>query len=60
MCVCPLYTEIRALLLENISSKHGDFATLALTDKFVFMNKYCQLDVSKFIVEAWTLRQANI
>ena len=49
LCVCPVYNSRRTILFEEIELKHVYFHTLSLPDKFIFVMKHCQIEVSKFI-----------
>ena len=60
LCVCPVYNSRRKLLFEEIELKHVHFHTLSLSDKFIFVMKHCQIEVSKFINEAWSIRQTKL
>ena len=51
-----LYT----ILFEEIELKHVHFHGLSLSDKFIFVMKHCQIEVSKFINEAWSIRQTKL
>ena len=59
LCVCPVYNSRRTILFEEIELKHVHFHTLSLSDKFIFVMKHCQIEVSKFINEAWSIRQTK-
>ena len=60
LCVCPVYNSRRKLLFEEIELKRVHFHTLSLSDKFIFVMKHCQIEVSKFINEAWSIRQTKL
>ena len=60
MCVCPVYNSRRKIVFEDVEFKHVHFHTLSLSDKFIFVMKHCQKEVSKFINEAWSIRQTKI
>ena len=60
LCVCPVYNSRRKLLFEEIELKHVHFHTLSLSDKFIFVMKHCQIEVSKFVNEAWSIRQTKL
>ena len=49
LCVCPVYNSRRKILFEEVELKHVHFHTLSLPDKFIFVTKHCQIEVSKFI-----------
>ena len=51
LCVCPVYNSRRKILFEEIELKHVHFHTLSSSDKFIFVIKHCQIEVSKFINE---------
>ena len=58
--VCPVYNSRRKIVLEEVELKHVHFHTLSLSDKFMFVMKHCQIEVSKFINEALSIRQNKI
>ena len=60
LCVCPVYNSRRTILFEEIELKHVHFHTLSLSDKFIFVMKHCQIEVSKFINETWSIRQTKL
>ena len=57
LCVCPICHAVRKHLFNSAEVKTNNFVTLALEDKFTYLMQHCQLDVSKFIIEAWSIRQ---
>ena len=60
LCVCPVYNSRRNILFEEIELKHVHFHTLALFGKFIFVMKHCQIEVSTFINEPWSIRQTKL
>ena len=60
LCVWPVYNSRRKILFEEVELKHVHFHTLSLSDKCIFVMKQCQIEVSKFINEAWSIRQTQI
>ena len=60
LCVCPIYNSRRTILFEEIELKHVHFHTLSLSDKFICVMKHCQIEVSKFVNEAWSIRQTKL
>ena len=60
LCVCPVYNSRRTILFEEIELRHVHLHTLSLSDKFIFVMKHCQIEVSKFINEAWSIRQTKL
>ena len=58
--LCPVYNSRRTILFEEVELKHVHFHTLSLSDKFIFVMKHCQIEVSKFINEAWSIRQTKL
>ena len=57
LCVCPKYDNVRKQLFNSAEKKTIDFVISTLEDKFIYLMKNCQLEVSQFIIEAWSLRQ---
>ena len=54
------YHSRRTILFEEIELKHVHFHRLSLSDKFIFVTMHCQIEVSKFINEAWSIRQTKL
>ena len=52
-----MYIYVRKQLFNSAEKKTTDFVISALEDKFIYLMKNCQLEVSQFIIEAWSLRQ---
>ena len=52
LSVCLVYSSRRNILFDEVELKHVHFHTLSLSDKFIFVMKHCQIEVSKFINEA--------
>ena len=62
-CVSVLYSVYNSrgtILFEEVELKHVHFHTRSLSDKFIFVRKHCQIEVSKFIKEAWSIRQTKL
>ena len=55
-----VYNSRRKIVFEEVELKHVHFHTLSLSDKFMFVMKHCQIEVSKFINEAWFIRQTKL
>ena len=60
LCVFPVYNSRRKILFEEVELKHVHFHTLSLSDKFIFVMKHRQIEVSKFINETWSIRQTKL
>ena len=60
LCVCPVYNSRRKILFEEVELKHVHIHTLPLSDKFIFVMKHCQIEVSKFMNEARSIRQTKL
>ena len=60
LCVCPVYNSRRTILFKEVELKHVHFHTLSLSDKFISVMKHCQIEVSKFINEAWSIKQTKL
>ena len=58
-CVCPAYSNRRKMLFDEVSRNNDVFDVLSLSDKFVYIMKHCQLDVSKFINDSWSMRETK-
>ena len=58
LCVCNRYDEVRQGLYNKISSKYQDFPSLTGVDKFIFLMKYENIEVSKYLVKAFDIRKA--
>ena len=56
LCVCPVFNSRRRIVFEEVELKHVHFHALSLSDRFIFVMKHCQIEVSKFINEAWSIR----
>ena len=48
------------MLFEEVELKHVHFHTLSLSDNSTCVMKHCQIEVSKFTNEAWSIRQPNL
>ena len=53
-CVCPAYNSRGKIVFEEVELKHVHFHT------FIIVMKHCQIEVSKFINEAWSIKQTKI
>ena len=60
LCVCPVYNSRHKILFVEVELKHVHFNTLSLSDNFFLVMKHCQIEVSKFINEAWSIRQTKL
>ena len=60
LCVCPVYNSRHKIVFEEVELKHLHFHTLSLSGQFFFVMKHCQIEVSKFINEAWSIRQTKL
>ena len=58
--VSPVYNSRCKILFEEVELKHVHFHILSLSDKVIFVMKHCQIEVSKFINEAWSIRQTKL
>ena len=60
ICICPIYGQIRQILFQHATAEDITFNGMSLPDKFVYLMKDCQLEVSKYISEAWKIRQLTV
>ncbi len=60
LCICPVYNNLRIALYNKICVKHRIFMNMPNADKFNYMLTHCQMEVSIYIADAWTMRQATI
>ena len=54
--ICSLYDCKREILFNEIALKHSNMCTLLPPAKFIYIMKHCQMEVSKFLSDAWYLR----
>ena len=54
-CVC--YSNLRHCLFRSISSTYEDFENLPVQEKFVYMLKYENVKVAKYLVKALNYRK---
>ena len=61
MYVFVLHTVInrRTLLFDDVIKNNDVFDVLSLSDKFVYIMKHCQLDVSEFTNDSWSMRETK-
>lgn len=57
LCECSCYTSERNALFSKIIKATPEFTDYTLQDKFIFINKYHQLDLSNYIKSAWEIRK---
>ena len=60
MCVRPVCNSRHTILFEEVDLKYIHFHTLSLSDEFIFVMKHCQIEISKFINEARSIRQTKL
>ena len=57
LCICPLYSDERSKLFESIGKKFNVFRSLIIEDTFVFTLQYCNVLLSRFLANAWSIRR---
>ncbi len=58
LCECVCYSNLRHCLFRSISSTYGDFKNLTVREKFVYMLKYENVKLAKYLVKALNDRKA--
>ena len=58
LCVYKMYDDVRQVLYSKISSKYQDIRSLTSIDKFIFLMKYENIEVDKYLVKAFGIRKA--
>ena len=48
------------IIFQHATAEDITFNGMSLPDKFVYLMKDCQMEVSKYISEAWKIRQLTI
>ena len=59
-CVCPLYSTPRLKMFNEINKCNVNFNNLETFQQFVYINKYCQKLLAKYIENAWNLRKNSL
>ncbi len=49
---------MRQVLYNTISSKYHDFRSVTSIDKFIYLMKYENIEVAKYLVKAFDIRKA--
>ncbi len=52
-----MYDDVRQVLYNKISSKYQDFRSLTNIDKFIYLTKYENIEVAKYLVKAFDIRK---
>ena len=52
------YDAVRQVLYNKISSKYQDFRSLTKIDKFIYLMKFENIEVAKYLVKAFDIRKA--
>ena len=60
MCKCAKYNELRKVLHEKVSETCDTFKEMDDFDKFIYLNVNSQILTSKFVCNAWKIRQASL
>ncbi len=58
LCVCKRYDDVRQVLYNKISSKYQDFRSLPKINKFIYLMKFENIEVAKYLVKAFDIRKA--
>ena len=58
LCSCSAYSILRKHLFDDISLKCNTFITFSKKDQFSYIMEHHQLEVSRYINDAWSLRQS--
>ncbi len=57
LCECIYYSSLRSCLFRSISRTYKDFENLPVREKFVYMLKYENVKVAKYLVKALNCRK---
>ena len=60
LCRCTAYNDRRQLLFQIIEMKHELFSDLPLWEKFIFVMRNCNVELSKYIKYCWNVRKDQI
>ena len=60
ICICPIYGQIRKLIFQHATAEDITFNGISLNDKFIYLMRDCQMEGSKYISEAWKIRQLTM
>ena len=60
LCICPYYETERNDLYNYIHHKHGDFVRFNDQEKFIFLMKYHNYKVMKYLKLAWQKRKDKL
>ena len=58
LCKCSAYSRHREILFNKVEGRHVEFQALTLRQKFDFLMKKCNLEVSKYLKSAWDVRKS--
>ena len=60
LCKCAQYNELRKVLYEKVNETCDTFKEMDDFDKFIYLNVNSQILTSKFVCNAWKIRQASL
>jgi len=60
LCTCELYNDQRISLFEKVTAKNAEFAIFSLEDKFIYLLKFENREVAKYLERAYHLRKTCI
>ena len=60
LCVCREYSIPRDNLFLKVEGKYREFQDLDLRGKFNFMMTNCNLEVGKYLKQAWEIRKSTL
>ncbi len=59
LCICKKYKDIRESLYNKTVSRNVPFASLSNEDKVMYIMKFENVEVAKFLIRAYEIRKVN-
>ena len=60
ICICPLFVIPRTALFAKLRITFNDFPSLSLPEQFIYLMTHCQIEISRYLAEIWSIRQTSI
>ncbi len=60
LCFCNKYKDIRENLYNTAASRNISFASLSNEDKFMYLMKFENVEVAKFLIRAYEVRKGQL
>ena len=60
LCVCERYSFYRNALFTKVLDKNHEFGALSMEDKFIYLLRYENREVAKYLEYAYNMRKTHI